>query len=78
MKIIYTKHALEMLALRHLDSLLVKNCLTHPDIKTSGKSNKKIYLKEYGKNYLKVIVAEENNQLIIITLYLIAKNRIKS
>ena len=38
---------------------------------------KKAYLKNYGENYLKVIVADEYNDLFVITAYWISKARIE-
>ena len=35
----------------------------------------KVYLKDFGKNYLKLIISEEGEQLVIVTLYWLAKKQ---
>ena len=76
-RIVYTKHAEEMLVRRNLKKVFVTSCLTKPDKKEHAKENKRAYLKDFGRNYLKVIVSEESNALVILTLYWIAKDHIK-
>lgn len=76
-KIIYTKHAQEVLVQRGISKSLVDKTVRKPDFKLSGKEEKKIYLKDWGKNYLKVILATEEKELIIITFYWIDKNRFR-
>ncbi len=76
-RVVYTKHAEEMLVKRNLKKVFVTSCLTKPDKIDHAKENKQFYVKDFGKNYLKVIVSEESNAFIIITLYWIAKDRIK-
>ena len=39
--------------------------------------SKKAYLKDMGKNYLKVIIVEEEGSLVILTAYWFAKTRLK-
>lgn len=41
------------------------------------REDKKIYLKDFGNNYLKLIVSEEDEDRVIVTLYWLAKRRIK-
>lgn len=77
MVIIYTKHALEMLVLRKLKKELADKCAKNPDKVLSAKEGKKMYLKDFGKNYLKLIISEEREQLIIVTLYWLAKKRVE-
>ena len=73
--IIYTKHALEMLAQRKLKKALADECVKNPDKILSAREDKKIYLKNFGKNYLKLIISEEEKQLVVVTLYWLAKKR---
>lgn len=49
----------------------------NPDLILPGNNNKKIYLKDMGVNYLKVIVAKEKKDLTVITAYWFAKARLK-
>lgn len=77
MKIVYTKHAQEVLTQRGISKSLVDKTVRKPDFKLCAKEEKKIYLKDWGKNYLKVILAEEEKDLIIITFYWIDKNRFR-
>jgi len=75
MKIVFTKHSKEMLILRNIKKEYVKSTLTNPDQIRKGKLGKKIYLKDLGKNYLKVIVSVENNNHIVITQYWLDRKR---
>ena len=78
MEIVYTKHASEMLALRKIRKTFVAKCVRKPDNILPAREGKKIYLKDFGTNYLKVVVAEEENSLVIITLHWLAKKRLKA
>lgn len=62
-----------MLVFRSISKDLVDKCLKYPDKIVPAKLEKLTYLKDYGKNYLKVIVAKEKNQVIVITVYWLAK-----
>lgn len=77
MKISYTKHAKEMLVKRGIEKNLVEKTIKEPDFKLAGKEGKKIYLKDLGNNYLKVILAEETKELVVITFYWLAKKEFK-
>lgn len=77
MKIIYTKHAEEMLAFRRLGKELVKKCVENPSKILPAKEGRKVYLKDLGKNFLKVVVSEEERTTVIITAYWIAKEQVK-
>ena len=73
--IIYTKHALEMLAQRKLKKELADECAKNPDKILPAREDKKIYLKNFGKNYLKLIISEEEKQLVVVTLYWLAEKK---
>ena len=77
MKIIYTKHAEEMLIFRNIPRKLVQECVNNPDEILPAREGKKIYLKDFGKNYLKLVVVQEENILVIVTLHWLAKRRLK-
>lgn len=66
-----------MLSFRKIKKEFVEKCLENPDDKLPAKEGKKTYLKNFGKNYLKVIVSEEGEDIIVMTQYWIAKNRVK-
>lgn len=75
--IIYTKHAEEMLIFRKLKKSWVRKCIDNPDEILNAKEGKKAYLKDFGNNYLKVIVSKEKDDIFVITLYWLAKKKIK-
>lgn len=77
MDIIYTKHAEEMLVFRGITKAKVKKCIKNPDKILTVKEGKKAYLRNFGKNYLKVIVFEERDYFVVITLYWLEKARVK-
>ncbi len=77
MKIIFTKHSKEMILHRDIDKKLIRECALTPDMIVDGDDDKKIYLKNFGKNYLKLVIALESNGLVIITAHWLAKKRVK-
>jgi hypothetical protein len=42
-----------------------------------GREGKLIYLKDFGKNYLKVILVKENVDFVVITQYWLSKDKFK-
>lgn len=78
MVIKYTKHALEMLPHRGIDKKLADETAKNPDKISHTKDGKKIYLKDFGKNYLMLVVAEEGDDKVVITVHWLAKKRVKS
>jgi len=76
-KIIYTKHAKEMLIFRKIPKSLADQCAMNPDQTLPTRQGKKIYLKDFGENYLKLVIAHEEDILIIVTLHWLAKRRAK-
>lgn len=77
MAIKYTKHAKEMLVLRKVDKRLADQTAENPDKISIGKEGKKVYLKDFGKNYLMLVVSEESGDKIVVTLHWLAKKRVK-
>lgn len=78
MAIIYTRHAKEMIVHRRIKQELADQCANNPDLMLPTKEGLKIYLKDFGVNYLKLIVAEEGEDKIIITVHWLAKRRVRS
>lgn len=72
MAIKYTKHAKEMLVLRRIKQEMVDETVNNPDETSPSREGKKIYLKDFGKNYLMLVVSEEMDDKIIITLHWLA------
>lgn len=73
----YTKHALDNLVKRRITKDKVEKCLENSDLKTSGTRGKDIFLKDFGKNFLKVVAIKEGEDIIVITEHWIDKKRIK-
>lgn len=67
-----------MLIFRKIQKKQVTECIGNPDAIFSTRENKKIYLKDFGNNFLKLIVAEEGEDRIIVTLHWLAKKRVKA
>ena len=76
-RIVFTKHAEEMLSVRGINKDMVTSCLMHPTKIVDAKDGKRVYLKDFGVNYLKVIVSDEKDAFVVITLYWFAKHRVK-
>lgn len=77
MAVVYSKHAKEMLKLRRIKQSLVNHCVCNPDYILPGQENRKIYLKDCGINFLKVVILKETGDTVIITAHWLAKKRLK-
>lgn len=77
MAVIYTKHAKEMLFIRDINKKLANECATNPDKILPGNDGKKIYLKDFGVNFLKLVVSENGKKKVVITVHWLAKRRVK-
>jgi hypothetical protein len=75
-RIIYTKHAEEMLTARGIDRKMVESCLVRPSKIIPAREHTLAYLKVFNANSIKVIVADEKESLVVITVYWIAKDRV--
>lgn len=77
MTIKYTKHAEEMLVLRKIKKKMADETANNPDKTLPAERGLKTYLKDFGKNYLMLVVAEEEADKIIVTLHWLDKKRVK-
>lgn len=77
MAIIYTKHAVEMISFRSIKKDLVEECIEYPDDILSAREGKTIYLKGFRKKFLKVIGFQVEADIVVVTLYWLAKKRVK-
>lgn len=77
MAVRYTKHAEEMLVLRGVSKNLADQTASNPDLISPAKEGKKMYLKDFGKNYLVLVISEEMDDKIIVTLHWLARKRVK-
>lgn len=66
-----------MLLVRDIKKELADDCANDPDHILPGDYDRKIYLKDFGVNYLKLVVSEESKDQVIITIHWVDKRRIK-
>lgn len=66
-----------MLGVRGITKQMVASCLLQPTMRTEAKKDKHAFLKDFGPKYLKVIVADEKDNMVVVTLYWVAKRRVK-
>ena len=66
-----------MLAFRGIKREQVEATIKDPDDKSIGRDGKSVLYKNFGKKYLKVVIAREPGEVIIITNHWIARKRIK-
>lgn len=76
-RIVFTKHAITVMQLRGLDEAILAKAIRKPDMILPTHNGKHVYLKDMGKNCLKIIISEERDALVVITAYWIAKERVK-
>ncbi|OGD90819.1 hypothetical protein A3D81_00635 [Candidatus Curtissbacteria bacterium RIFCSPHIGHO2_02_FULL_40_17] len=77
MKIKFTKHARKMLTFRRIKRVQVEETIKNSEDRSTGKSGKDVLYKNFGKNYLKVVISKEEGDVFVITEHWIAKKRIK-
>lgn len=66
-----------MLAFRRIKKQQVEKTIKDPEHKSSGKGGKDILYKNFGKNYLKLVISKKENGIVVITEHWIAEKRIK-
>lgn len=64
-----------MLILRGVSKEMADETANNPDKTSLSRDGKKIYLKDFGKNYLMLVVSEEMDEQIVVTLHWLAKKR---
>ena len=77
MRIEFTKHAREAIEERGISQELVEQTILDPDVTLPGRENKTICLKSLGNNYLKVVIVQEFERIIVITLHWVENKRVK-
>lgn len=66
-----------MLVLREITEEAVGEAINNPDEVLPSRDNTKIYLKNFGKNYLKLVISEDKSDQIVITLHWLARSRVR-
>lgn len=66
-----------MLILRAIKQKFADETANKPEQILSAREGRKIYLKDFGKNYLKLVVAEEGKNKVIITAHWLDKKKVK-
>lgn len=66
-----------MLTFRRIKRVQVEETIKNPEDKATGESGKDVMYKNFGKNYLKVVISKEKGDVFVITVHWIAKKRIK-
>jgi len=66
-----------MLTFRRIKRVQVEETIKNSEDRSTGKSGKDVLYKNFGKNYLKVVISKEEGDVFVITEHWIAKKRIK-
>ena len=66
-----------MMIVRGIAKGLVEECVQDPDKTMPGRNGKVVCLRDLGKNYLKVVVKQENSNFLVITIHWLEKRRVK-
>lgn len=73
----FTQHALQRSKERTVSKDLIMCVVNNPDFKYKGKLNDVILVKLINDLYLKVVVIQQGNDIIVITTHWLKKLRIK-
>ena len=73
MQIVFSGHALLKLRQRNISQGLVMETVRTPDFTKPSRHFREERYKRFGKNYLKAVVVEERDILIVITAHWLAK-----
>ena len=66
-----------MLVFRNIKESFVEQTVNDPDNQQDSEEGKIVLFKNFGKNYLKVVVANDKGKIIVVTEHWIAKRRLK-
>lgn len=66
-----------MLVFRKITRELIEQTIKNPDDQKDSRESKSVLYKNFGKNYLKVVIAKEEDKVVVITEHWIAKMRLK-
>ncbi|NCO96622.1 MAG: hypothetical protein COY38_00895 [Candidatus Aenigmarchaeota archaeon CG_4_10_14_0_8_um_filter_37_24] len=69
MKIKYTTHAEERISCRFIKKEWVRKAINNPDKTIDVKNGKKQAIKKINSDKISVIYAEENNEIVVVTVY---------
>lgn len=73
MDIIFSRHAKRKIIQRKISMRAVVAVVRFPDVRMPGQNLREELYKKFGTIYLKVVIKQERNKIIIITTHLVAK-----
>lgn len=74
-RMVFTKHALEVLDKRNISNKLVEHSINLPDFRIAVEGGRFILLKKFGGKFLKIVVANKQDEIVIITGHWLALKR---
>ncbi len=69
MRIIYTRHALERIAIRFIAKEWIEKALTNPDLLLNLSDDRKQAIKKINGDKISVVFIIEDNKFVIITVF---------
>lgn len=73
MKIVFSDHALIKIGQRKISKELIVKTAKNPDFLRPSYGFREERYKKFNKNYLKVVVIKENEEMVVITVHWVAK-----
>ncbi|MFH1170664.1 MAG: DUF4258 domain-containing protein [Candidatus Vogelbacteria bacterium] len=72
MKIIFSPHAILKIEQRKLSRQLIIETIVRPNFNRPSYGLREELYREFGKNYLKVVIKRESDQIIVVTAHWVA------
>ena len=70
MEVEFSRHSLTQLLIRsRITKSMILNALQDPDKVLQSYRNRQLYRKQYGEEWLEIVITKEDNKLIVITQY---------
>lgn len=75
MLIIFTKHAIIKLGQRKINKQFVLETIKNPELIKPSYSFKEELYRKFNRNYLKVVIKKRKEDILVITMHWVAKNK---
>jgi hypothetical protein len=73
MEIIFSGHANLKIRQRKLSRQRILATVVHPDFRNLGYSGREELFKDFGKNYMKVVITQERGAIVVVTAHWVVK-----
>lgn len=74
MRVVFSDHAILKIGQRKLPRAKVLETIARPDFKRPSYGGREELFKRFGKNYLKVVIVQNGETVVVVTVHWIARS----